>query len=168
MPNVFSSRGKCGQRRSFDLGDIQTKRSLKRKSLFLLQGPEIAFEVSPVAVMETRSLTCNCRADPSESVECSARSIKNIGVRGKDACLDHYAWDLDIRISDAEDRAARCKGARSAFVTGAILGTLGIGCVLGAVAYFFDRTVSTPANRNDTWLNCLIRKSRRPLAVLNS
>jgi hypothetical protein len=85
-------------------------------------------------------------AEPSETDECSASWPNNIDLRAKEACLDPPTWDPHIKISDAERISPPdAKGRRRALAAGAILGTLGIGCILlGSVAYFFGHAVSTP------------------------
>jgi hypothetical protein len=85
-------------------------------------------------------------ANSSETDECSASWPNKIDLRVKEAYLDPHTWDPHIKISDVERISPRdTEGSRRALVTGAILGTLGIGCILlGSVAYFFDRAVSTP------------------------
>ena len=69
-------------------------------------------------------------ADPSEADQCSASSP---------ARLDRPPWEADLWISDVERISPpHAKGSRGALVSGAILGTLAIGCILlGSVAYFF-------------------------------
>jgi hypothetical protein len=81
-------------------------------------------------------------ADPSEGGECFASSPNNIDLRVEEA-LDRGP---DIWISDVERISPpHAKGSRRAPATGAILGTLGIGCILlGSVAYFFGRAASPP------------------------
>jgi hypothetical protein len=86
-------------------------------------------------------------ADRCETGEYSARLPKNIDHMVKDAGLERPRWDPEIRISDAERLSpSDVKGTRRALVAGAILGTLGIGCIL---AYMLDRPVSTPVTRVD-------------------
>ena len=85
-------------------------------------------------------------AEPSETDECSASWPNDIDLRVKEACLGPPTWDPHIKISDVERISPPdAKGRRRVLATGAILGTLGIGCILlGSVAYFFGRAVSTP------------------------
>src|SRR5262245_34630925 len=66
-------------------------------------------------------------ANPNETDECSA----SCDHRVKEAYLDPDTWDPHIKINDGERISPPdAKSSRRALATGAILGTLGIGCVL--------------------------------------
>jgi hypothetical protein len=93
-------------------------------------------DIEPVAFPAT---------DWSETGEYSAGLPKNIDHMVKDAGLDRPRWDPEIRISDAERLSpSGVKGTRRALVARAMLGALGIACIL---AYMVDRLVLTRATR---------------------
>jgi hypothetical protein len=106
-----------------------------------LRGPVSGFHRDMKQTVLQRSA-----AEPSETDECSASLPNNIDLRLKEACVDPATRDPHIKISDVERISAPdAKGSRRALATDAILGMLGIGCILlGSVAYFFGHGVSTP------------------------
>jgi hypothetical protein len=100
---------------------------------------------------DTKQADCRSPAAiPNEADECPASPPKIFDNTVKNAGLEPRTWDL--RISDAErifDPSDRAKRTRTSLLAGALIGTLGIGAILGLTFQIFDNGASGPAEQED-------------------
>jgi hypothetical protein len=103
--------------------------------------------------------------DPNEAGEVQPCPPKNIASKVNEACFERCPRVPDIRISDRDrisDSSAIVQGTRAALVTGAVLGTLGIGSILGLATHFFESPLPVPVEQKVHSSAQVLRSNKQP------